>query len=820
MPKVYHTTNLGYSWTAEADGLPDGIPVIELEMDNLGNLYAGTDVGVFSRLANDDEWYEMNDGLPFKKVNDIEINNCSGQIRISTMGRGIWETELIPGTISSNTTWDEDKLIGADLTIKSGKTLTIEGCTIEMAEGKKIVVEQGAQLIIDNAIITKSSCANDLWQGIHVYGKNTENQSSANQGKVIVRNNSSLEYFRDLSSYDGGIIQAENSDFLNVDHAIGFGWYRPDTYSSISYISNCSFLINNYYYNYDDDLRPFITMYGITGIEIDGCEFSNTATIVDYDEKGTGIYTIDASYTVDDCDFTNMYYGIDVRNTDPTFDVSITNSSFSGNTKGIFLSNVHYPIVEGNELSVPEIGGSVKSYGIYSSFCTGYDIDENVIDGTGDDYSTYGIIVNESGTASNKVDDSDLSDLYVGSIAQGINGGTNKGLIYYCNDFQDDFIGLVIGMYDSSKICHVINSEQGCLYFAAMNRFISNDLTDILNTCGNFTYWYINQTYYNPSTTYSDPAPSESNAYNNVNDCTYFKKKSSGDPESELENVEEEIRNIESLLSTYNKDTIEYYKNIPESQIWFLMQDLTYNLQKKGNLINQIIRSYQVDKSNWNKITDLLNKQDDLHYQYQLIDYLISLNEFEKASNKLQSIDPKSLNQIEKEYFGDLNSIYDLKIDLFTDQQDYFEMNEEQKSMLTKISETETKAGIMAKNIRSLISDYTYEEIILDIPSFFENRKSISGSSDEVINSNVKISVFPNPTKGEFELNFDLSDVKFSHAEIEIYDLNGKKYFDVPIVNRIGQVTFSDKDFSSGPYYLIFRLDNRIIFRKVLIKSK
>ncbi|MGK0317307.1 MAG: hypothetical protein ACI86M_003549, partial [Saprospiraceae bacterium] len=77
-------------------------------------------------------------------------------------------------TVNSSTTKDSDEAFNGDIIVNS--TLRIENCTIELTEGHKIIVNQGAKLIVKNATIrtyTGGMCyfpmeGKEEWEGIEV----------------------------------------------------------------------------------------------------------------------------------------------------------------------------------------------------------------------------------------------------------------------------------------------------------------------------------------------------------------------------------------------------------------------------------------------------------------------------------------------------------------------------------------------------------------------------------------------------------------------------------------------------------------------------
>jgi hypothetical protein len=86
-------------WTAAGNGIPS-IPINGLVVDplNSNNLYAGTDIGVYSSTDGGANWAPFGTGLPRSSVFDLQIQPSFRLLRAATHGRGVWETALIsPG---------------------------------------------------------------------------------------------------------------------------------------------------------------------------------------------------------------------------------------------------------------------------------------------------------------------------------------------------------------------------------------------------------------------------------------------------------------------------------------------------------------------------------------------------------------------------------------------------------------------------------------------------------------------------------------------------------------------------------------------------
>ena len=93
--KVYETFNAGGAWYNRSGSLPN-IPAncIAVQPNSNGIVYVGTDLGVYYRDASMTDWVPFMQGLPNTVINDIEILNTAGIIRVGTYGRGVWQSPL------------------------------------------------------------------------------------------------------------------------------------------------------------------------------------------------------------------------------------------------------------------------------------------------------------------------------------------------------------------------------------------------------------------------------------------------------------------------------------------------------------------------------------------------------------------------------------------------------------------------------------------------------------------------------------------------------------------------------------------------------
>lgn len=104
--KVYMSNDAGLTWTNYSSGLPN-LPANCIVYQNGSNdaLYVGTDVGLYYRNNSMTSWQPYFNGLPNVIVNELEIHYGTGKIRAATYGRGLWESDVVPGCTPPSKTW-------------------------------------------------------------------------------------------------------------------------------------------------------------------------------------------------------------------------------------------------------------------------------------------------------------------------------------------------------------------------------------------------------------------------------------------------------------------------------------------------------------------------------------------------------------------------------------------------------------------------------------------------------------------------------------------------------------------------------------------
>lgn len=372
----------------------------------------------------------------------------------------------VPLSITSNQTWDFPHKLYQDVVVKSGSKLTIT-CVITFVKEARIIVEPGAELLIDGGRL-QSSKFEDTWQGIYVEGNSNLAQTPSNQGLVTVNGgyiwnaeNGITNIAVDASGNwiwgtTGGIINCTNAEFRNNKKDVQLlAYISPDAKNekyNASFV-NCDFLRGNGYASPSESINPSITMWGVAGVDIEGCTFQNSNT-GDFEYDGGAIFTIKASYKVNENSTGSPSifkgYADAVRSESDisvAFPIKIIGSEFENNIHSVYLNSVVGSRVSHNEFKVrtshsyiPPAGSNFQNsaYGVYLDYNSGFALEENDFENLDNTNNlSAAIVVKDNCGASDQVYQNTIDEFYYG--IQAINNNQNSfnsnlGLNFICND--------------------------------------------------------------------------------------------------------------------------------------------------------------------------------------------------------------------------------------------------------------------------------------------------------------------------------------------------------------------------------------------------
>ncbi len=493
------------------------------------------------------------------------FNNYISPLQLGKINRGLalksirkYVKEMIseadyPFIVNASETWDFDIQMYQDIVVKTGATLTIK-CKVGMANNGRIIVERGAQLIVDGGEVYPWGTT---WEGVQVWGTSNQRQIinptglSTYHGIVKVINQGVLRDAKDAiqttksdafgnidwGGYFGGIVQCDNAKFINNWKAIGFLAFhnKLGTYTlpNISYIRNSLFetnaLLKDPGQQYPD---AFISLWAVEGVKLFGNTYQNTMLpLPAIFDRGHGIDSYDgsfysdrfkvcsvlgpfgtgcASYSINNpSTFTNLNYGVHSTEMSPFSNITINDNDFVNCNRAILISGTHQSRITNNRIDIA-VGGNVpdnQPCGIYSEYSSGYDMSNNTITtsmpSTNNNRAT-GIFFNGSGGLTNMLYRNTINKVNVGTTVIGDNRGTNpgEGLQIRCNQYGQTAqnyldIWLTDAVYPWGTFGY-IDGYQGNSTVGANNRFSHNsgsllnegDINDRGNPFVTTNYYY------------------------------------------------------------------------------------------------------------------------------------------------------------------------------------------------------------------------------------------------------------------------------------------------------------------------------------------
>lgn len=381
----------------------------------------------------------------------------------------ILEMDPVSHHIASDTSWVDSILVNYEVIIDSGACLTIESYAAFAPEAR-ITVSPGGKLILDGAYLTK--VCPELWQGINVLGTDTMQCYDEYFGKVVVQNNSVIEFARvgiancctmqgNFGMNSGGIISVDSSIFRDNETGILLSaystyWFGHDLPYNCGIIDSRFITTNNLYP--DHVPKAHIDLTDIYGIIISACIFENLSDTSDfpYPIRGTGIFSVDSHFWLekqcklpmtpcqeyDSCRFSLLEYGIKAMNSRSKRTLNIQEVIFYKNLLAISLSGLEYASVLSNNIECPKIMSKVPEErfkgGLFMEGCTGYHVENNFIHGPLNPWinpsPASGIGVKNSGPENNEIYNNVFQKVTTGIISIGENRGQESGLCLKCND--------------------------------------------------------------------------------------------------------------------------------------------------------------------------------------------------------------------------------------------------------------------------------------------------------------------------------------------------------------------------------------------------
>jgi Secretion system C-terminal sorting domain len=756
--------------------------------------------------------------------------------------------------------------IGHSLVIPKDKVITISGMIIKFAPGAKLIIEDagtgtnGGRLTLINSTLTvEQSCSTEeFWEGVEIWGNNLVAQgtfTTGKQGWMVMSTNSIIEKARigvycakrDAGGYaivntGGGVIKGgsniistaritncqtgvvlANYNYLNSNVVSSFERFTFETTAAlIEQVNPASHLV----------------LIGVRGVNIKGCTFKNswqTTLISSYETtdniRGTGITSINADYLVTKSgttyitNFNNLFYGISAINTSGTNTYGCLFSTFTSCVRGIYNSNVDLCSIKDNTFKIYPVNttnAAYTAYGLYLNFSTGYNVWNNTFYQNGSSVrNTKGLIVNNSGEASNLIYRNTFYNLKVGSQVIGINGVAytgnelnipNQGLVLKCNYYQSNLTEADMA-YTSAPTTRVAYLQGDCSTLptsTAGNRFShsgNNALNDIYTDAGSLKFQY--NTNLGPASVIpatGQYAPTKvavafcaGSNFDPATSCPAIPVQTPGMLMAKVNNAQEEVTQAleqAELSGALVEDEAEMNPVDVEN-----LMELEIANSELAVSLNQLQSAYMLDYNYTDRLAeviDVLDDKTDIESQRRLaMSYLEKENTLELSEVKT------NLQEFGETKFVDYLSILE-------------QVNENVKSGQLAILEEDS--ALMA-NIKSLVNqtedvkaagyaDVLYSVIKGVLPSHptipelvFNNGLRTMQKADA---TTIDLAVYPNPVQDVLEIQIDNT----GKLNCKIVDLSGKLIKEINLNET--ERNFSTSFLSAGIYFLEIKTEGNV----------
>jgi hypothetical protein len=840
--KVMNSKDGGLNWESVSDCLPN-IPMTSICYQKGSNdgIYVGSDFGVFYKNADMDEWIHYGNEGPRTIVADMEIDNCAGELVVATQGAGLWRVPLLPIesekvlTSEEDIIWDYSRTIANNVRISTGTTLRVEGATINFAPNKGIIVEKGAQLIINNSTLT--NLCGGMWRGIKIDGDwqesqnfcpNATNAFPCEQGYVSIRKGSTIENAQigvniedAQGARGGGILKASESYFINNETAVWFAPFQNTNPLNGQLTGNysdfrlCRFLINDAYVGKYQNIKQQVKLNAVTGIEFYGCQFNNAHSDRTFINDGkTGIDARDSEFIVTNtctsgqspCPtnalvpsaFRGFERGIYAHNEKSVTTFRVTHSMFRENHVGIIAENIPNAYIVKNDFIV---GGELPFQdnlyrGLELADCTGYQVEANkFLPNTTNAH--IGACIIDSGDEPNEIYKNGFNGLAFANEANGSNQGldTDIGLQYLCNTASEN--GYDFGVVIDATIA----GNQGSGQESAGNSFTANppwNNTHFANEGSQLSYFCVNGT--DCPTNYSVNTIDLGNGQL-VAECP------STLPEDDKGKLsDDEKSQYESEVNNDNSPTL--------------------NSPKKSRRSNSLIRDGLIDTTNYDLayVRSRFVEKGNLKSRLLIVDSYLQEGNTLLASQELLSIAndfdlQDALIGKEYQYFNQLKA---LQISSLQEGISYKNMVENHESAIKSIADVGNYiASNQAKRMINEVIEPTYVRIVKVPGEQPDMLIQPIGEDNDISVSFLQPSVkaIPNPASNQTTFYFRLPE-KATNGEIVITNLFGQLIEKIKVAEEVGSIDWQTSNLSNDVYIYTLQVDGKIIKTDRLVIAK
>ncbi|MDD2622150.1 MAG: T9SS type A sorting domain-containing protein [Bacteroidales bacterium] len=793
----------------------------------------------------------LSDNNDMKKVNKKIVYCVILFLTIMQFSYKSYADEIIYG----NVTWSTPRDITGYVYITPGATLEIT-CEIRFSSTSMIIVECQGKLQVNGGILTNLD-ANQLWEGILLLGDPSSPQTLNPRSQGIVSLEDALIANAECGIKvgatikettpngiviyslvpSGGIVIAENTQFLNNRQSINFDEYiyrnGNNETDNRSCFTECSFTVDaNAFFNIQDD-ESQVSLFGVRGVGFKGCIFSNTQS----GYNGIGIYANAAGFRINDYWLPIVYIGqppyyptqtqfdgyriaIDIKNSGSKA-INIVNTEFSDNGVGVYAVLVNNLRIETSYFN----NNASSYYSVVLQNATNYVIENNQFNG-----DCLGLVFLGDVPDNNYIRYNTFTNLCRASAVYGdqqkhlTNGYLSTGLQFQCNVFENNYTDIHIDgriKFEQKGI-----AGHGCGNVFGPNRSLENicNLGDLY-----IAYYYDGALAYHNPIYYSglfipiNFPPCDCSIFGYTGNNYYPSSERCYADVNELENQFVEIApRLAVLISEYHQkynDTIHWidYWNGDDS---YALQVSDYNeivtLKDSVDMICSYAIQYvlsSVDVLDRTALITWASRIESANMDFLIAECYLDGNDIVMMNNvlndisiKYQDYDPSNIEEYAKclryEYLWNLNNL------------DTTYINQLDLDTLNLIASGTGIASDLAKSILERIGYDIEMHDLNQLCSWPSYGNAPNGILDKNLNE-INLKVIPNPTDDNVTIKSDNEDELIK--KLLIFDVYGKQVLSKEV--NASNININLNRYSRGAYTVHCVMSNGSTIVKKVIKK-
>lgn len=641
------------------------------------------------------------------------------------------------------------------------------------------------------------------------------------EGAIVAARN----YLPHTINSSGGVIYADSvtlrNNLIGVDLAPyqNYHFLYGTLQNDLSSFTRCTFVADADFGEDYEDFNSMVDMRGVNGIRFSACHFRNSypnEELTYAHEKKIGIFSRDATFQVAGICLTNPLYpcelyqlsrfdgfaiGITAGNLNSIKTFSVSNTYFDQNARSIVAQRVDNIYVVNNTfivgMSLPELNNTPYT-GIESIRCTGYRIEENLLEIAGEIPGTAeaaGIVIIHSLNEPNLVYKNDLRGLHCANLANGDNTSMLEqgGLQYICNENKGNAFDFAVKGLPTGTIG--IAANQGSSVLSAGNMFSLE--TVVFGSEADFQNLGEHINYYGPP-------PLLNYTENTITLLT-------GDPRSCPSRLPsrgagglltgEEINTME-LTINYGTDTFEIFQ-----------------------AANTLVRHYLMgeDSIQMDSARIWLTRKGSLDAYFATVDYWLQLRDTAAAQQMLDDIpyliSLSGYTQDEYDYFHDLKSLQIAALQ--TNQSDSLLVATHFYDLKDIADAGLYYASVQAQVLLNDVANAGYRPAVI-MPEAEEQNLAAplpGGVADAISEVDLYIQTTPNPAVQETVFHYRLP-AGTEQAFIVVTTMDGKPIARIPVDAGNGQVRWNTAGRQPGIYFYYLAADSQTLLTGRLVISQ